>query len=163
MTRLAITSVAALLAMATSAWADDIYDRCSAARNSGDTETVAQLAETLERFTTHPAARERTAELCVTAAKGYRVHLDLASGKFLNDEEYEALLEKRQRESTATKVAAQDLRELEATIREHKDAARMTVMRRTVDACRELYSRDWVVAMTSDVCQPIFMELGLPD
>lgn len=152
-----------LIGLATPAYADDIYDRCSAARKSGDIETVNELAATLERFTVHPAARERSAELCVTAAKGYRVHLDLASGRFLTDEQYQALLDERAREATAAKDSAKARQALEASIRKAREASRKAVVQRTVDACRQLYSRDWVVAMTSQICQPIFMETGLPD
>lgn len=158
-----VATLAAFIAWGHPVWAQDIYERCSAAREAGDTDTVVDLAETIQRFTTHPAVRERSAELCVTAAKGYRVQLDLATGAFLNDTQYEALLEERTVEAETKSAGAPQAIINATTAVAAKEASRLAVMKHTVDACRELYDRDWVQAMTSNVCQPVFMELGLPD
>lgn len=135
---------------------------CIDAMAAGDRAGIEDAAERIERRNDWVAGIFQ-AEKCLSSARGEPMRFDHRSAKFLPEAEYEALMQSRRDmvQSAREEQARKD--DLEARLRREQEASQQAVALRTVEACSALYGRDWVAAMTSQVCQPIFMETGLPD
>ncbi len=135
---------------------------CLDAMAAGDTAAIEDAARRIEHRNDWVAGIPQ-AEKCLSTARGEPMRYDHTSAAFMPETEYEALLQSRRDAAQASqeKQARQD--ELAALARLQQQAQEDAVVIRTLDACQELYRRDWVAAMTSQICQPIFMETGLPD
>ena len=135
---------------------------CRDAMATGDQAAIEEAARRIEHRKDWVAGIPQ-AETCLSAARGTPMRFDHTSSRFMPEAEYDALVELRREADEAAQREQERRGELVALAREQEKARREAVLVRTFDACNELYRRDWVVAMTSQICQPIFMEIGLPD
>lgn len=157
----AASTFCALLATTPASARSPIAD-CLDAIAAGDRAGIEDAAEQIERRTNWVAGIFQ-AEECLSSARGEPMRYDHRSSKFLPEAEYEALVQSRRDTLQSAREEQTRKDELAARLRQEQKARRQAVTLRTVEACNSLYGRDWVAAMTSQVCQPIFMETGLPD
>ncbi|WP_439523218.1 hypothetical protein [Marivita sp.] len=158
---IAVSSCSVLLAVTPASARSPIAD-CTDAIAAGDRAGIKSAAERIERENELVAGIFQ-AEKCLSLAKGEPMRYDHSSSKFLPDAEYEALLQSRRDKLQSAREEQARKDDVEARLRQEQSARRQAVTLRTVEACNSLYGRDWVTAMTSQVCQPIFMDIGLPD
>lgn len=151
---LRITSFAlvALACLSHPARADMLQD-CAEAVQANDVTSVQKIGIALMGVEPFPVERLEEARSCLSFIGQGDVRYDQETRRitFSDRAVAEFALERQRRDD--------QIAMMETTETERRDQA----IARTIQACRELYSRDWVIAMTSQICQPIFMKIGLPD
>ena len=177
--------IAALLcvaAMSSFASAQSLLDRCEAALAVGDTQAAILEARRLTNFTTIPSGPDRArAERCLSEAFEEPWAYDPGLGGFFSiadaalqtkaaeDARQAARLQREEaRRRRDEERAALEERRLAAAEAEAEQAARASARRRavvsaTVAACRDLYGRDRMDALTNSLCHEIFLVIGLPE
>ena len=159
---LAIVAVA-FFALPNAAQAGSPILECLDAIEADNEDAVQSAAKAVENLVSIRPGEVPRAEKCMTAARGERMRYRSMLKKFLTAEEDLALANQR-RAAVAKQQREQERREVEqATQALLAEARRLAVFDKTVEGCQSLYSRDWIAAITSPVCQPIFVEIGLPD
>lgn len=154
----------------------DIYSDCRAAIERGDAEQVKKIAGSIRRFSQF-GAKLAAAEDCVSAAEGYPVRYWPSEGTFISAEEYQSLIiekreaaeaerERRLAEDAARTAAEASARATAAAIRRQSELRQQEnndlIAEEVFEACKELYVRDWILAMTSELCVQSFRVNGHP-
>ena len=169
-----------------------IYDDCAAAISKADNATVERLAKLIRRFTDIPAGDVTEAETCVSAAEGSPYRYYFRTNEFISKAEYEAvikqamleeaLLEKQRRENEQRRkelaemerqlareeaLRRKKLAEIErqkAIAQEAVRAENAALINRDVYfVCNELFKKNKVQAMTSEICLSSFRVNGHPE
>lgn len=150
--KIASVSVATFAFLSNPARAD-LLDDCSQAVEANDLSAVQKISISLMSVKPFPVERLEEARNCLEFIGHGDVKYDQDTQRItFSDRALAEFASERQRRDEQIAL-------MESTRIERRDQVAL----RTIQACRQLYSRDWVVAMTSQICQPIFMETGLPD
>jgi hypothetical protein len=131
----------------------DILDDCAQAVEANDIPAVERISINLMGVHPFPVERLEEARECLSFIGQGDFDYDPETLRIDYSDRALAEFEAQRQRQEAT------LEALETTRQERIDQ----VAARTVQACRELYIRDWIVAMTSAICQPVFAAVGLPE
>lgn len=145
-------SVAAFACLSNPARADMLHD-CAQAVEANDPSAVRKISISLMSVKPFPVERLEEARTCLALIGHGDVRYDEDTQRItFSDRALAEFASERQRRD-------EQIAMMEGTKTERRDQVAL----RTIQACSTLYGRDWVAAMTSQICQPIFMEMGLPD
>lgn len=130
-------------------------------------------AYAVSRLDTISKDDSENARICVQTVLGGAYVFDEPNGRVVSEEQ--VAREARRREAAEQKERERrelaEQRERERRERAQKELERLevkalrisTVNNATAQACVTLYNQDTVVALTNPVCNPIFLQIGLPD
>jgi hypothetical protein len=133
--------------------AADMLKDCAKAIEQGDMIAVERLSFAIIGVKPFPVDRMQEARNCFAPINRDDIVYDPGTQQIRFSDALLAQIEDERVRRNETLAA------LEQAEMDRKHAALL----RTIEACRALYGRDWIAAMTSPICQPIFVETGLPD
>lgn len=145
----------------------DIAERCLAAAIAGSADRVAYYAKVLSNLPGEAEGDLVKVGLCISAAKGELFVYDEHVRNFVPVYHYYESFARRRHDVPDGDASKLEKLLLSGRMIAEKRSTEWEAMRaaqlRTVSACFALYDRDWIAAMTSEICHPIFLETGIPD
>ena len=174
-----ILAISLVLFSSATAVAANIYDDCTAAISSGNTETVNEIANRLRMFNSFSQNSLKQAEACVSASAGEPMVYGSLGWMALSDREVllatkaaeeAARLERKAISEEPVRSRICEIRELvtqyDKTINEAEAARqdrRIETLSATVQECSSWYEDSPKEALTNDICNSIFAAGGLPN
>lgn len=164
-----LITVAMTLFVGTQAQAQSIYDKCIAAIETNDTQTVETLAATIRRLT-NPGVNTKKGLKCLEEAYGVVFELNFATGKFVGGPEASALkeasnkkgklLEKQRCLIRKGKALSDLMASLTKTISAENERL---IGDATVVACSALHDDNPNEAILNPICREVFKNGFHPD
>ncbi|WP_126976489.1 hypothetical protein [Frigidibacter oleivorans] len=137
---------------------------CLEAVTSGDFVTAAQVAEGIKSWSYEfNFETVRLGEQCLNSALGEEWLYSSVAGKMVTRTAAAAMTEESVENSSLREQQEAAARVERVTQLEREADARFELERRILAACRTLFLRDEVEALTNEVCVPVFRVTGLPD
>lgn len=159
-----------------------IFEDCQEAVESGDATKAKQFSEVISRFNVVPSPTDQIlGASCFTFAMGEPYVFSNVLGAFApGGAEAAVLLEKQQELAAEQQESERQAKEAERQAKEMKEIAQLkakfaaearrisddkhnTVLEAAYEACRELFQRDRVEALTNERCLQFFFATGLPE
>ena len=167
MLKKSLITLSSILFATTASAQSDIYGRCAEAIDAENVELVVELANTMQRFNQHPARKIEAAEACVSEARGAPVRFDRATGDFIDQGEYEVMIEANEANrlaQEATQEAAQSQRmQARALVQSRRETNQQLIALGIYNSCTELFNGDQISAMTNEACLNSFRANGHPN
>jgi hypothetical protein len=174
-----VLAIACLASFAVPSSARDIannkdLDACRAAVASGDQSSFLEIAERMKMWRNIFDQQLRTGSVqCLSDGFGESWVYEWSSGMMLPATEAakvkeraaaEAAAQKQRDEAERARLAEGQaaLRRLQDEIAAAREKQRSEVFLAMADACRTLYRRDSILALTNRMCLDVFLETGLP-
>ena len=144
--------------------AQSLMEQCMLAIQSADKTSAVQYAERLLKFRdiSSPSARDQVQE-CLNFAFDEVYEYNGQLGRFMTFTENEVIRENHENKIAEADANNQRIADLAAEIERRETEKRRQVVGATIGACNELYKDDPVNALTNQICNPIFLQHGLPE